>query len=97
MEVEYFIDTLGFLACWLFGHIVSMFTKLPVYDSVYREATLPKTIRPGTETMTETANKLNLEWRQMEMIMLHINIEVVGSIRTLCIVVESSFLSSPSS
>lgn len=88
MEVEYLIDTLGYLACWLFGNIVSMFTKLPDYDSIYRWATLPKTIRSRTEMMTETANKLNLAWR-------HIIIEVVGSIHTLCIVVESSFLLLP--
>ena len=57
MEVENLIDTLGYLVCSLFGNIVSMFTKLPVYDIVYRWATLPKAIRAGAETMTETANK----------------------------------------
>ena len=62
-----------------------MFTKLPVYDSTYRWATLPKTIQPRMETMTETANKMNLAWR-------HIIIEVVGSIHTLCIVIESLLL-----
>ena len=82
MEVEYLIDILGYLACWLFGNIVSMFTKLPDYDSVYRQATLPKTIRPRTEMMTEMANKLNLTWR-------HVIIEVVGLIHTLYVVVES--------
>ena len=85
MEVEHLIDMLVYLVCWLFVNVVSTFTKLPVYDSVYLRDTLPKTIRPRTEMMTETANKLNLAWR-------HIIIEVVGSIHTLCIVVESLLL-----
>ena len=79
---------LGYLLCW-FGYIVSIFTKLPIYDSIYLRATLPKTIRLRTEMMTKTADKSNLAWRQMEMIMRHVIIEVMGSIRTLCIVVES--------
>ena len=49
MEVECLIDVLGYLVCWLFSNIVSMFTKLPVYDSIYPRATIPKTIRPRTE------------------------------------------------
>ena len=69
-----------------------MFTKLPVYDSIYRGATLPKPIRPRMEMMTETANELNLVWRQIAMIMRHINVEAVGSIHTVCVVVEFSFL-----
>ena len=96
MELELFIDVLCHLACWLFGNIVSMFPKLPAYDSAYRGATLPKTIWPRTETMTGTDNELNLAWRKMEMTMLHNNVEVVGSIHTLCNVVESSFLLLPS-
>ena len=96
MEVEYLNDTLDYLACWLFSNIVSMFTMLPVCDSVYRRATLPKTIRPRTETTMETANKFNLVWHQMAMMARHVNDEVVGSIHTLWIVVESSFLLLPS-
>ena len=46
MEVEYSIDTLGYLVVWLFGELYRMFTKLLVIVSVYRRATLPKTIRP---------------------------------------------------
>ena len=65
-----------------------MFTKLPVHDSVHRRATLLKNVRPRTET----TNKLNLARRQMAMITRYVVIEVVGSIHTLYIVVESSFL-----
>ena len=96
MEVENLIDVLDFLACWLFGNIVSTFAKLPVYDSVYCRATLPKNIRIGTETMKESANKLNLAWCQMAMIMRHVNVEVLGSFDTLCIVIECSFMLLPS-
>ena len=52
VEVEHLIGMLGYLVHWLFGNIVIMFTKLPVYDSVCRRAVLPKTIRPKTETTT---------------------------------------------
>ena len=79
----------GYLVHWSLGNVVSMFTKLPVYDSIYRGATLPKPIRPRMEMMTETANELNLVWRQMAMIMRHFIVKVMGSIHTLYIVVES--------
>ena len=92
MEVEHLIDMLDYLVYWLFGNIVSILTKLPVHDSVCRQATLPKTIRPRTKMTTKTTNKLNLAWRQIAMIRRHVIIEVVGSIYTLCIVVESSLL-----
>ena len=41
------IDMLGFLVVWLFGELCCTLTKLLVIVSVYRRATLSKTIRPG--------------------------------------------------
>ena len=46
MEVEYLNDMLVYLVTWLFGELHCEFTKLLVIVSVYRRATLPKTIRP---------------------------------------------------
>ena len=71
---------------------MSTLTKLRARNSTHRQAALPKTTRPRTETTMETANELNLVRRQVEMAMRHIVAEVVGSTHVLCVVVESSFL-----
>ena len=46
MEVECLNDILVYLVMWLFGKLCCIFTKLLVIVSVYRRATLRKTIGP---------------------------------------------------
>ena len=54
------------------------------------------TVGPLRKFVGPEIKKTNLTWHQMTKTMRHIVVEVVGSIHSVCIVVESSFLLSSS-
>ena len=48
MEVEYFIDMLGYLVCLLFGNIASITIKLPVHISIIERDVAWEIMRAAT-------------------------------------------------